>query len=367
MLLHNSSKGSQAMQMLHSLGANATGFDKALSFRFYKCFIRPIFEYGLPLSTPTNLDFKQLEKAQDNACRLIMRGHKTSSTQVIKHMNNMANLSDRMVVLCAKNLVRVNQLPSDALLTLFINQLLTTKDCHLKKLQHRNPIWQQLIAPLNINRATRQIYISRPDLQVQVQQYLLDQWHQNQSKFVYAGHCRSTLGTDPIMYIPMTVHERSRLLRWRMGWLPGKPQQCRHCNQPNSYTTQHHVVTCFQINENLDSDIHAFLNRLPCLPPKTKPAQFYWTTHWIVLQQFLFNLEAICLPPDEIINPDSYTNNSPFIAWIHNRPHIPTPSPPPTPIITSVSSPSLIATRLSDSQEQHLNAVYSEYLENISV
>jgi len=103
------------------------------------------------------------------------------------------------------------------------------------------------------------------------------------------------------------------------------------------------------------------------LPPKTKHAQFYWTTYWIVLQQPISSWEAICLPPDETINPDSYTKNSPFIAWIHNRPYIPTPSPPPTPIITSVSSPSLIATRLSDSQEQHLNAVYSEYLENISV
>lgn len=292
MLAHNATKGSQAMQLLHSLRASATGFDKSLSFKFYKCFIRPILEYSLPLLTPTSADFKLLEKAQDNACRLIMRGHKTSSTQVIKHMNNMANMSDRMVVLCAKNLVRVNQLPSDALLTLFINQLLTTKDCHIKKLQQRNPIWQQLVAPLNINRSTRQIYISRPDLQVQIQQYLLDQWHQTQSKFVYAGHCRSTLGTDPIMYIPMTVHERSRLLRWRMGWLPGKPQQCRNCNQPNSYTTQHHVVACFQINENLNSDIHAFLNRLSCSPPRTKLAQFYWANHWIVLQQFLFSLEA---------------------------------------------------------------------------
>lgn len=116
------------------------------------------------------------------------------------------------------------------------------------------------------------IYISRPDLQVRIQQYLLDQWHQTQSKFVYAGHCRSTLGTDPIMYIPMTVHEQSRLLRWRMGWLPGKPQQCRNCNQPNSYTTQHHVVACFQINKKLNAGIHAFLNRLPCLPPKKKHA-----------------------------------------------------------------------------------------------
>ncbi|KAG2189607.1 hypothetical protein INT46_001803, partial [Mucor plumbeus] len=318
MLLHNATKGSQAMNLLHSLGANATGFDKQLSFKFYKCFIRPILEYALPLLTPTNTEFKPLEKAQDNACRLIMHGHKSSSTQVIKHMNNMANMSDRMVVLCAKNLVRVNQLPSDALLSLFIQQLLTTQACHLKKLQHRNHIWQQLIAPLTINRSTRQIIIATHDLKNQINQYLLDQWHKTQDKFVYAGHCRPTLGIDPIMYLPMTNHERSRLLRWRMGWLPGKPQACRNCNQLNTLTTQHHVVACYQINENLNSEINAFLNTLPRLPPTSSAAKFYWKTHWIVLQQFLFNVEAICLPPDEVINPDSYTDHSPFIDWVNN-------------------------------------------------
>ncbi|KAI8636363.1 hypothetical protein BD408DRAFT_355829, partial [Parasitella parasitica] len=226
MLLHNATKGSQAMNILHSLGANATGFDKQLSFQFYKCFIRPIFEYALPLLTPTNNELKIIEKAQDNACRLIMHGHKSSSTQVIKHMNNLANMNDRMAVLCAKNLVRVHQLPADALLTLFLQQLLTSRTCHLKKLQQRNPIWQQLISPLTITSTTRQIYIQHADLKLQINQFLLDQWHSTQSKFIYAGHCRTTLGIDPIMYLPMTVHERSRLIRWRMGWLPGKPQAC---------------------------------------------------------------------------------------------------------------------------------------------
>lgn len=318
MLIHNASKGSQAMHLLHSLGANATGFDKILSFKFYKCFIRPIFEYAFPLLTPTTNDFKIVEKAQDNACRLIMHGHRSSSTHVIKHMNNLPNMCDRMVVLCAKNLVRINQLPSDALITLFIQQLLTTRECLLKKLQHRNPIWQQLIASLTINRSTRQIIIAKSDLKDHVQQYLLDQWHLTQAKFAYASHCRTTLGTDPIMYLPMTIYERSRLIRWRMGWLPGKPQACRNCNQLNTLTTQQHVVACFQVNENLNMDIHQLLNRLPTSPPKSKAAKFYWTTHWIVLQQFLFNLESICLPLDETINPDSYTDNSPFISWINN-------------------------------------------------
>ncbi|CEP07591.1 hypothetical protein [Parasitella parasitica] len=317
MLLHNATKGSQAMSILHSIGANATGFDKQLSFQFYKCYIRPIFEYALPLLTPTNNELKILEKAQDNACRLIMRGHKSSSTQVIKHMNNMANMSDRMVVLCAKNLVRVQQLPADALLTLFLQQLITSRTCHLKKLQTRNPIWQRLIADLPTTRTPQRIYIDKTDLKLQLNQFLLDQWHSTQSKFVYAGHCRTTLGIDPIMYIPMTVHERSRLIRWRMGWLPGKPQACRNCNQINNLTTQLHVTICFQICENLDMDIHAFLNSIPKSPPRSPADKFYLQNRWIVLQQFLFNLESICLPTDEPIDRTTYTEQSPFIAWIN--------------------------------------------------
>ncbi|KAI8636195.1 hypothetical protein BD408DRAFT_438134 [Parasitella parasitica] len=127
------------------------------------------------------------------------------------------------------------------------------------------------------------------------------------------------------MYLPMTVHERSRLSRWRIGWLPGKPQACRNCNQVNTLTTQLHVIQCFQICENIDMDIHSFLNTLPKYPPSSITEKFYWTTRWTVLQQFLFNLETICLPPDEPINPASYTDQSPFVAWINGSPRLTTP------------------------------------------
>ncbi|CEP08687.1 hypothetical protein, partial, partial [Parasitella parasitica] len=187
----------------------------------------------------------------------------------------------------------------------------------------------QLITDLPITRTTREIYIHHTDLKLQTNQFLLDQWHLTQSKFVYAGHCRTTLGIDPIMYLPMTVHERSRLIRWRMGWLPGKPQACRNCNQIDNLTTQLHVTICFQICENLDMDIHAFLNSLPKSPPRSSAAKSYWRNHWIVLQQFLFNLESICLPPDEPIDPATYTDQSPFVAWVNGS----SPSSTTTPFL----------------------------------
>ncbi|KAI7864460.1 uncharacterized protein EV154DRAFT_397425, partial [Mucor mucedo] len=135
---------------------------------------------------------------------------------------------------------------------------------------------------------------------------------------VLLGKCRPIIGNDPIMYIPMTIFERSRLIRWRMGWLPGKPKPCTNCNRINALTTRSHVNECLQIDANLNMYIDSFLNKLPSTPPKSSAYKFFLKTRWIVLSDFLFQLESICLPPDEIINPDS-SNNQPFIDWIYSR------------------------------------------------
>lgn len=325
MIHHNATKGTQAMKILSSLGANATGFDKFLSFKFYKCFIRPIFEYGLPLLTPTKQVFKTLETAQDNACRLIVNGHRTSSTHVIKHMNKIPDMADRMVILCAKNIRRTHLLPHESLLSLFIEQLLHAQTYYWKKLQRKNTIWQQIITPLSLPRSNRRVDVPIETLDRKIKSYLLSQLHLKQSKFVLLGKCRPIIGNDPIMYIPMTIFERSRLLRWRMGWLPGKPKPCTNCNRINALTTRSHVNECFQIDANLNMYIDSFLNKLPSTPPKSSAYKFFLKTRWIVLSDFLFQLESICLPPDEIINPDS-SNNQPFIDWIYSRSNSALPS-----------------------------------------
>lgn len=35
----------------------------------------------------------------------------------------------------------------------------------------------------------------------------------------------STFQVDTILWLPMTHSERSRVLRWRLGWLPGGKQK----------------------------------------------------------------------------------------------------------------------------------------------
>ncbi|KAG2190955.1 hypothetical protein INT47_005772, partial [Mucor saturninus] len=325
MIHHNATKGTQVMKILSSLGANATGFDKFLYFEFYKCFIRPIFEYGLPLLTPTKQVFKTLETAQENACRMIVHGHRTSSTHVIKHMNDIPDMADRIVILCAKNIRRTHLLPPGSLLLLFIEQLSHAQTYYWIKLQRKNTIWQQIITPLSLPRSTRRVDVPFQTINLKIKTYLLSQLHLKQSKLFFLGKCRPVIGNDPIMYIPMTIFERSRLIRWRMGWLPGKPKPCTNCNRNNTLTTRSHVNECFQIDANLNMHIDAFLNKTPSSPPKSAATKFFLKTRWIVLSDFLYQLESICLPPDEIINPDS-ADHQPFIDWIYSRSNSAPPS-----------------------------------------
>lgn len=116
------------MKTLQYIGANNTGFDKFLSLRFYKTFIRPIFEYGLPLLLTNKKQFKILEDAQNNCIRTVVNGHKTSSTHALKHMNKICDMEERWKLLQAKNLLRSIHLPPDSLLQLMIQQTLTTRD-----------------------------------------------------------------------------------------------------------------------------------------------------------------------------------------------------------------------------------------------
>lgn len=61
-------------------------------------------------------------------------------------------------------------------------------------------------------------------------------------KFLKA--CRPHLGFDPIMWLPMTTKERSKCIRWRLGWLPGgRPRGCL-CGNGN--TTKKHLISCLR-------------------------------------------------------------------------------------------------------------------------
>ncbi|KAI9275622.1 hypothetical protein BDA99DRAFT_431142 [Phascolomyces articulosus] len=91
------------------------------------------------------------------------------------------------------------------------------------------------------------------------------------SKFLKA--CRPNLDVDSILWIPMKKKERSRCIRWRIGWLPGgKSKTCITCKRAT--LTKKHAITCLRPHNCLniprqrtDDPIPSFLNKLP----KSKP------------------------------------------------------------------------------------------------
>ncbi|KAG0765772.1 hypothetical protein G6F57_002471 [Rhizopus arrhizus] len=72
--------------------------------------------------------------------------------------------------------------------------------------------------------------------------------------------CRPTITLDPILRLPITHKERSRCIRWRLGWLPGgAPKLCpRH---PNTNLSNMHHRLCMP--ETIADPISLLLNMLP--------------------------------------------------------------------------------------------------------
>ncbi|KAI9309764.1 hypothetical protein BX666DRAFT_1873113, partial [Dichotomocladium elegans] len=93
--------------------------------------------------------------------------------------------------------------------------------------------------------------------------------------------CRPTVSLDPILWLPMTREERSRCLRWRLGWLPsGNTTYCiRH---PSALLTKTHSIQCLNMHSRLqqpqqiDDPLSYLLNQLPNHPPRQPTIKRQW-------------------------------------------------------------------------------------------
>ncbi|KAG0177240.1 hypothetical protein DFQ28_004357, partial [Apophysomyces sp. BC1034] len=102
MVSHRIDKTLAAAAQLSSLGANRNGFSLLLSSRLYATFIRPKFEYGLAITKLKAKDLKKLESIQDRCLRLLVGGHPTSSTTVLRHITNLPSMHFRYDVLVSR-------------------------------------------------------------------------------------------------------------------------------------------------------------------------------------------------------------------------------------------------------------------------
>lgn len=286
-----------AMATLHRMGANRSGFSLMLSSRLYKTFVRPKFEYGLAISSLATADLKAIEKLQDRCLRLMVGGHPTSSTAALKLITNIPSVSWRIDVLITKFCIRTCYLPKDCLLKLLDTTLQTRSRlaCQLK----RNRLFASLPPdPTSLSSA-------KLNTLLQLDRQSLHSTLMQNNPLVLSKACRPKLSVDPILYLPASRTDRSRLIRWRMGWLPGRPHDCV-CTRDHTSRRHFSVGECDAIPGSVfDSlphpppNVHIIDHAISMLPIKTTTFCEYWPA----LLELLWYIECnvapdTCFPED---------------------------------------------------------------------
>ena len=271
-----------AMATLQAIGARPSGFSALLSSRLYRQFIRPKFEYGLAISRLTAPNSKALEQLQDRCLRMITGGHRTSSMTVFRHLCDLPSMKDRALTLGMKFCTRLEYLPDDCLLILLLPILSPYGRLSFLK---KNPLYVSLPSPTPLQ--LKPFVLEHRHKQLQI--------HRTHQKKRLLKGCRPTIGIDPIMYLPATRLERSRLIRWRMGWLPGKPRPCP-CG--TDHTSRRHLAQCPMLPRHLwealpisPEDNHPLdfaISQIPCSLAEPPP-------YWPALLSLLYRIDQLCL------------------------------------------------------------------------
>lgn len=317
-LIHKNTTGAlNSIRTLNTIGVSPSGFDRLLSSRFYRQFIRPKMEYGLAITIFNVAQTKLLDAAQDQCLRLIYGSHRTASTAVMRHLANLPSMAERIMYLQARFLLRAYTLPEDTLLATIRPLLQNSPKSQWSKLE-MTKLWNRLPEPKEA--------LGTAGLRVHFRTFRNETLAtcRNGNKAILLKACRPKLGIDPLMRVPMTREERSRCTRWRLGWLPGgKPTPCSRCRV--GHTSRHHFITCFNTHIRLDVDnstedpVSHILNCLPHNPPRQPAQQAYWTRIWPVLHQILIEMDKAFHPESNYtappVNPNLPAPQN-FLLWI---------------------------------------------------
>jgi hypothetical protein len=291
-------------------------------------------EYGLAIRTFNAKQIKTLEDAQSNCLRMIYGGGPRSSTHVMCHLVGLPRMAERITILQAKFLIRAYNLPHDALLTKMIPLAARAQSSWIY-FRQKNKIWNSLPHPRPDATRKEVKAAIRSHLRSQHATYLSRQGH------ILLSRCRPKLGVDPILWLPMTRIERSRCIRWRLGWLPGgKPRQCPNCGYVRG-TTRKHLTECLRFNDRLGFDppvedpLSHLLNRLPCSRPRSTAKIQFWKRIWPLLCDVLDELEDIQHAgyTRRSAYADNETMGQLFLTWLEP---LPPPQSTPLPSLSSL-------------------------------
>ncbi|KAI7903950.1 uncharacterized protein BX663DRAFT_530594 [Cokeromyces recurvatus] len=126
---------------------------------------------------------------------------------------------------------------------------------------------------------------------------------------------------DPILWLPMTNTERSQVLRWRLGWIPGGiSRPCPY--HPSQTFSRTHSIECLHMHHRLQmprtvTDPLCFLlNQLLTKKLKCSQDMAHWTIRWPVICIILHEMNYLFherLPPDPPSEPGLL-----LVKWLFN-------------------------------------------------
>jgi hypothetical protein len=290
------------MAVLNRVGVNRNGFSLLLCARLYTTFIRPKLEYGIAITKFNGQQLKSLESAQNKCLRRLVGGGPGTAVAVLRHILRLPPMSFRVQTCRVQYGVRYASLPSN---------------CLLKLLSRRYP--RARIHTLVLANESYQAAVSAPQLDISNRNHLRDwMWNRFETKFLeeravaledpnpHNRHpvgrllmvCRPKCELDPILYLPATRVDRSRLVRWRLNFLPGEPRECP-CS--GGLQTRSHFDYCAAIPPDLFDSfpqvtiyglcrIDAALNALPTSASASIP------DYWSDILTALWYIECLCKP-----------------------------------------------------------------------
>ncbi|KAG1046605.1 hypothetical protein G6F43_010916 [Rhizopus delemar] len=271
----NINKALKTMNKMAMIGVNPACFDRLLFVRFYTQIVRPQFEYGFAISMVKYREFQTIECCQNQCLRRILGGGSRSSTQVMLHLVNQPSMKNRVHILQAKFILRSLNLPDDTLFSWLLPYLRTSAShSHWYKLTS-SPLWR-VYCNQDIEHLNRQTF------RIICQKYLEDLFHQN---------CQRTRT------------KLLRVVRWRLGWLPGGvPKPCVY--HPTDMLIRSHAIRCLHMHQRLQmpstepDPLSFLLNKLPTKRkngalkhPSSTPSA--WTVRWPTICQILFELDYL--------------------------------------------------------------------------
>ncbi|KAG0737612.1 hypothetical protein G6F57_002804 [Rhizopus arrhizus] len=267
LIQNNINKALKTMNQMTAIGVNSTSFDKLTSTRFYSQIVRPQLEYSLAISAVKFRKLQKTEPCQNQCLRRIFGGHFT-----LVHQGHATP---------TKFLLRTIDTPDDTLMFRLLPYIRTSASHSQWYKLTTSPLWR-LCAETDPDQLDRRKFkaIRQDYLQESFENRRVD------TNSILLSACRPQLIVDPILWLPMSCIERSRLICWRMGWLPGgRPKPCIY--HPHDLLTRSHAITCLHMHHRLlmpstVSDLLSYLLNLlptsrkkPTIQPRSKYSAWF--------------------------------------------------------------------------------------------